>query len=393
MKEKKAAHVFEELENQQKQQPEKPKTKLEPPKEEVPASSQNQLSCLYCSFVPKNGPKTSMDHKKPGYPRRQVRMHMHRTHFLCKICEVRFGSSKKLNIHMDVDHVISNSQEGPRKSMVTCSIGGCSFKALHNGQTIHDHVNLVHKGIVYRCDDLVMKKSASHLIMCGRSFSGKGPLERHKKKLHTINLKAKKLKVKKVRTKFKCSFCDIMLYKVSFKSHIQRIHSNLPLQNCSTCSFSTKYPESLKVHEQAHIERLTCTICPYSTPRPTQLKQHIKFKHEGGEIYLCTFCDFKTGIHGLLIVHENRHGERKFKCDVCIFTGKTEGDVKRHKKRHDDPKYLCEKCDYKTYDMSNFKVHTIERHGNISLVCKNCDFSTNSKRTLSKHNKKKHIFL
>ena len=64
VKETKVENVFEELDNHQKQQPEKPKTKLKPPKEEVPVSSQNQLSCLYCSFVPKNGPKTSMDHKK-----------------------------------------------------------------------------------------------------------------------------------------------------------------------------------------------------------------------------------------------------------------------------------------------------------------------------------------
>ena len=324
--------------------------------EEKTIINRNDQKCMYCSFV-------SFE--------KQVKTHMRKNHFVCMICETKFDCSNNLQIHFDLEHFVSNER-------MRCSINGCDkvYSSSNSSQHIYHHIRRDHNGVRYICDELVQGSR------CNQLFRSKSVLHSHQKK-HFPETKVAQAKVP-------CTVCGIIINKFSLKKHLYNAHSNLPLVSCSKCSFSTKNHDYLVIHEQGHIERAKCNLCEFSTTNQRYLKQHIEFKHEGGAVYQCTKCDYKTGRPNHFKIHEQTHGERKYKCDICSFTGKSKGSVKTHNKRHQDPKYVCQDCGYKTYDYSNFSTHKVQRHGDVILVCENCDFRTKSKRTLKQHIQKKH---
>ena len=324
------------------------------------------VKCIYCSFVPKN--QTQL-----GQPRRLVRVHMHKVHFVCKICEKRFVGSKQRNIHFDKDHKISESQ-------IRCAIYDCSFttKWLH---AMLNHVAMVHKGVRYVCDEMGKNKKGALSIRCGKIFSKKFNLHLHRNNLHSEGDQSKQ--------KIPCTICGKMLNVKSFEVHMKYTHGDMPNVSCTQCSYSSKYPAGLRIHEKTHKKSVDCPVCHVSKPSSISLNIHFKSKHEQRKkkekILPCSSCDFKADIFSRLIIHEQTHGARTFKCDTCNFLAKTKTNLSKHQQRHKDPKYLCHECDYKTYDSANFKCHRVVKHGTVILKCEKCQFSTKSKRTLKEH--------
>ena len=120
------------------------------------------------------------------------------------------------------------------------------------------------------------------------------------------------------------------------------------------------------------------------------MKNHIKAQHDIGEIYLCSFCEYKTALEHRLKVHEESHGEHNLKCPNCDYKGKTKGSLRSHVKQHKDPKFHCQQCNYKTYDAGNFSAHKITKHGTVVLKCEQCSYSTKVNRQLRRHNEHSH---
>ena len=323
------------------------------------ACYEETVKCIFCSFVPKN--QTQL-----GQPHRQVRVHMHKVHFVCKICEKRFDGTKQRNIHFDRDHKISETH-------TKCAIDYCSFttKWLH---TMFDHVAIVHKGIRYACDEIVKNKLGVLSTKCGKSFSKQSNLYLHKQNRHS---EAHQMKEKKP-----CTICGKILIEKSVEVHMKYTHGDMPTISCTKCSYSSKYHYCLKVHEKIHMKIVECPICHVLRPSSKSFNIHFKSKHEQRKkrekIWPCSTCDFKADIPAKLVIHEQTHGPRTFKCETCNFLAKTKTNLGKHQQRHKDPKYLCHECDYKTYDSANFKCHTVVKHGTIISV-KNATFQQNLK--------------
>jgi hypothetical protein len=158
-------------------------------------------------------------------------------------------------------------------------------------------------------------------------------------------------------------------------------------------ALSTMYFVFLSVtHEQVHILTYNCHICDFTCKTQDYIKQHTLVKHEG-EAFLCSSCEFRAGSLSKLRSHKEQHNERCLKCPHCDYMGQGKNRLAAHMKRQSDPKYICKECDYKTYDPSNFKTHTTEKHGDVILKCSICDYKTKSRRGLNHHSEKHSQFL
>ena len=131
-------------------------------------------------------------------------------------------------------------------------------------------------------------------------------------------------------------------------------------------------------------------MCDFSCSLNYILKNHIKAQHEIGEIYLCSFCEYKTAFSHRLKEHEKSHGEHNLKCPECDYKGKSKDRLRSHMKQHQDPKFHCLQCDYKTYDAGNFSAHKIAKHRTVALKCEQCSYSTKVNRQLRRHNENSH---
>ena len=61
----------------------------------------------------------------------------------------------------------------------------------------------------------------------------------------------------------------------------------------------------------------------------------------------------------------------------------------RHESKHQEtPKFFCDQCEYKSWDYSNFKVHTKVKHGSDIHKCQECDYQSKSSRSIKMHNLK-----
>ena len=64
-------------------------------------------------------------------------------------------------------------------------------------------------------------------------------------------------------------------------------------QKCGLCSYSSKWPSTLKCHMMVHIcyKDFTCKQCDYSCAHADKLKQHI-LTHSGEKPFKCSHCNF-----------------------------------------------------------------------------------------------------
>ena len=334
----------------------------------------NQYKCMYCSFVAMKGPQktTTKSNTNNCFLKYQIRTHMRKLHYVCTVCEVKLSSGKELNVHYDTDHKTDGKK-------VKCSIGGCTSQLTFTAMITH--VQAAHNGDVFLCNLSVMNLSNNETETCGKKYPYLSSLDRHKEQPHIKQ-------TKKLRPKVTCNFCGLLLKSLSLTSHIRLVHGEKYF--CSSCSFSTKYTSYLKVHEQGHQETFKCPTCNFSSSIHKNLKNHIKAQHEIGEIYLCSFCEYKTAYFQRLRDHEETHGEYNFKCPNCDYKGKSKNSLRNHMKQHKDPKFHCQQCDYKTYDAGNFSAHKITKHGTVALKCEQCSYSTKVNRQLRRHNQNSH---
>ena len=171
--------------------------------------------------------------------------------------------------------------------------------------------------------------------------------------------------------------------------------------SCEYCSFTTNglsHTTELeamrliihkKIHKDGHI---VCDMCEFTTKKKFSFQRHLSDKHNLGERYACTVCDYSTGGYsgkGHLKLHMERHNkEKSFMCDKCAYKSSSQRCLKEHLKRHEKTKrYLCDGCDYNTYNYPNFLAHNRTKHGD-TMSCEECDFTTKSDRTMRKHKSK-----
>ena len=329
------------------------------------------VNCDQCSFVTVS--------QKPTI---ELRLHKTKVHYVCKVCCMKFENGNFLKDHFKLDHKGKNG-------VLRCSVDGClkTMKGHPGGhakfQNMYWHIQHVHKGVWLICDEMFVVDGKAN--QCKKKLPSNNMLKRHRGKGH----KSKEKNIKPQNTKALCKVCGITLSSSYVRNHMNIAHGNLPLLNCSKCKFSTKYFRFLQYHEARHVSGIKCNLCDESLPSTFTLKKHKSLAHGEGEMFTCSFCDFKTWRFTYIKTHELKHNEKTIKCDQCNYKGTSTVLLKIHKLRHEDPKYWCEKCEYKTYDAGNFSTHKKVKHGTIILTCEECpSFKTKSEKTLRNHNSK-----
>ena len=372
---------------------------------------------------------------KTGSPK-LYKSHLEAIHLMCDICEKIFADKSELNKH----------QEGYINSdgIYPCQEDDCLFKSIVR-LALQKHIQIVHKSNITVCEECFAKvgnmkahKRLAHGSLpvyqcpsCALQFKALVFLNKHKEshengrldcdqcthKANTMfNLRNHKKHIHNVLMFFclscsykspsisslrkherkhktptvKCKKCATLVFREDVHKHKRKCNKK-PTLFCSQCTFKSKYLGHLRNHEEVHITgKFQCDQCDFGTEIKTNMTSHIKIQHEGGEVFECGLCEYKTAFFGRLSRHKEIHSTDIYSCVVCEYKGKGKSNLRVHMKRHQEPKFICTECSYKTYDSANFGTHKKVKHGNVILKCDICEYDTKSKRSLRKH-AEKHI--
>jgi len=348
----------------------KPNLKKDAPK--LNKSQFTHYNCNYCTFSLLGEDDTFLGVEK--FAASTMRKHKKKEHHVCVVCREKQDSPDQLKNHMTLVHTNSSGQ-------MVCGVGDC--KATPGN--ILCHIRVVHDKLLYVCGE------------CGKPYQSWNR--------HVLFHNADPNDI------INCSKCEYRtLSKHKFTMHNNKYHPSegkrqmVGKMACDSCDFKTNGTsasaelEELKLiwHKGTHRDgEIACELCEFTTKKKFTFQRHLSEKHNIGEIYRCTICDYTTGGHSgkqHFQTHMKRHsGEKPFMCDKCDFKSIGLPILKRHMQRHEEsPTFLCDGCDYKSYDWSNFRAHKKAKHGTVILSCEDCDFTTKSDRTLRNHQSKKH---
>ncbi|XP_045465606.1 zinc finger Y-chromosomal protein-like [Harmonia axyridis] len=139
-----------------------------------------------------------------------------------------------------------------------------------------------------------------------------------------------------------------------------------------------------------------CDLCEDAIDHVELLLEHFKGNHhlKDGN-YVCPFCDYTSPKHEVVMKHTtkvHKLSSEKLSCDQCEFET-FRGDLfNRHSNKHmRDKTYSCEKCNYKTVNLSSFKMHLSYKHTKeTEFKCSYCEFKSVSHASVKRHETCKH---
>ena len=201
----------------------------------------------------------------------------------CKICDIAFNSDKEKLEHQKAAHT-------------KCSVCGLSF---HSTQSLKIHILSVHEKqkpfkcqkCDYRCSQrsglkvhdgrVHQKKKDIVCSYCGKAFSRNNNLTTHMKNCHTSE------------RKHPCKLCPKkFVFATHLAKHVLSEHQ------------TTKVSNVLLPHE--------CKDCEKTFAQSTELQQHIRYKHP--KQFFCKACNIIFLTAESLKRHEEKHIEMRHPC-------------------------------------------------------------------------------
>ena len=139
---------------------------------------------------------------------------------------------------------------------------------------------------------------------------------------------------------------------------------------------------SLNVHVRyAHEStQVKCEYCAEAFKKQSNLNSHMKYVHD-------IFCN--------KILLDDECEIIFFECDYCTYRSCYEKNLRRHiiTKHEDGQTFSCTQCEFETKWMANLQSHMKKIHlkdGEENFKCPDCDFSSSYKRNLTRHSHKMH---
>uniref|UniRef100_A0A182Q0T0 C2H2-type domain-containing protein n=1 Tax=Anopheles farauti TaxID=69004 RepID=A0A182Q0T0_9DIPT len=140
-------------------------------------------------------------------------------------------------------------------------------------------------------------------------------------------------------------------------------------------------------------EIIYCMLCDRRFSSTSGLKYHLK-RHTGIKAFTCLYCGKKFTANSNLNAHiRNVHSERKdHRCTECDESFATKDHLNKHQRsRHrQDRAFGCTECGKSYFQRSHLNEHMASCHREDRYLCTICNSSFVLKRTLKRHQQKKH---
>lgn len=280
--------------------------------------------------------------------------------FFCQKCEYSCSRQDNLKAHVKRMHsdVLVCPQCPPDEND--------QRKAFKSPYELKTHVNFVHNGIGFSCDQ------------CEFRTAHEGKLQTHKQVVHE-------------KKTLSCDDCEYKTIKPELlKQHIKSRHSGIMFQ-CDECPYTTGSKSILKTHIRIQHKniRYPCDECEYQAQTKNYLSKHKMAKHGVKIRYKCDQCEQKLTSQILLKKHKKlMHEGVRYSCDQCDYSVGTENRLKEHKAvKHEGRKFSCEECDYTAATAIAVKQHKNEKHLGITYPCDLCDYVASRPKSLKQHMK------
>ena len=236
------------------------------------------VACKYCKST-FDGKKKLEEHLKKGenmayrcgvkQTMEMVRMaETGERRFVCKKCGKGFKKRSLLNFH--------GSAHSKFKAF-HCTAAGCG-KAYSRKNTLDRHKKVVHDGVDHECPD------------CGKRFGRKSSFTAHHKMVHLQE------------RPFKCAKCGIVFSsKQKLTSHIITVHKKIKEFKCDQCDKRFGHTDIRKthiaiVHSLIRYPCTWCETCSHQAFSKEQLKYHIRRVHTKEWSWECQLCEDQLNI-------------------------------------------------------------------------------------------------
>ena len=253
--------------------------------------------------------------------RDHMKFHADPDAFKCGICNIQFGTSSHLKVHMK----IHSRKEGEQRNV--CEV-------------------------------------------CGKRYWHKAHLNSHMKKIHMGDTK-----------NLRCGICklEFATYK-KYITHYRMQHKNGSSNLCDICGIAFPLASSLKIHKfykhtNLDLPKYRDRMSDKERNRMSDKERNEKRNQRKEQRFECDICKktFSTKCGSILHKKTVHSDDRPFKCEVCLKTFKTRASLDCHKSIHTGIKpYKCSVCHERFRRKDFYQDHYRKHTGEKPYACQVC---------------------